>query len=152
MDSKILVDIFQVIRNDWINWIIFYDILLTNDVTILLQGASHQLQSAKMFTKHKWNKNWLLKVSLAENVYLSLIDTCVLSHSVIFSFDHPAATCGLAKSLPAWPKSSNNTINGDTGPSISIDFFDSSSGVSVIRLDSDRRVLKSKDDRKSFKI
>lgn len=76
--------------------------------------------------------------------YLSLIDTCLLSHSVIFSFDQPAATCGLAKSLPACPNNKSSTINGETGPSISIDFFDNSSGVKVIKLDNDRSVLKNK--------
>lgn len=75
-------------------------------------------------------------------VYLSLIDACVLSHSVIFSFDQPAAAWGLAKSLPAWPNSNINTTNGDIGPSISMDFFNNSSGVNVIKLDNDRSVLR----------
>lgn len=63
---------------------------------------------------------------------------------MIFSFDQPAATCGLAKSLPACPNNRSNTMNGETGPSISIDFFDNSSGVKVIKLDNDRSVLKNK--------
>lgn len=81
--------------------------------------------------------------------YLSLMDTCVLSHSVIFSFDHPAATWGLVRSLPACPNSKSNTMNGETGPSISIDFFASSSGDNVIKLDNDRSVLiKKKNEKK----
>lgn len=74
--------------------------------------------------------------------YLSLMDECLLNHSMIFSFDHPAATCGLARSLPAYPNNNNKIINGEIGPSISIDFLDNSSGVRVIKLDNARSVLK----------
>lgn len=71
------------------------------------------------------------------------MDKCVLNHSIIFSFDHPAATCGLARSFPAYPNSKSKMINGEIGPSISIDFLDNSSGVKVIKLDRARSVLKS---------
>lgn len=43
-------------------------------------------------------------------------------------------------------------MNGETGPSISMDFFDNSSGVSVIKLDSDRSVLKFTHYKSSFHL
>lgn len=73
--------------------------------------------------------------------YLSLIDICKLSHSMILSFVQPAATCGLAKSAPAYPKSNSKTIIGEMRPSISIGCLDNSSGVIDIKLDIDLNSL-----------
>lgn len=142
--SKDFINIFQVIGNNWIRWIIFDNIFLSNYIAVFLQCASHELQSEIQNAKLRRNQTKLLELTRNRRVcpkYLSLIDEWVRSHSVIFSFDQPAATCGLAKSLPACPNISSSTMNGETGPSISIDFFANSSGVNMIKLDNDRRVL-----------
>lgn len=140
---KAFINVFQISWDNGINWIIFCNIFLSNNISIFLQCTRHQLQSeidesTEITNCFSFNDDKFLRFN-----YLSLMDKCVPNHSIIFSFDHPAATCGLARSFPAYPNSKSKIINGDIGPSISIDFLDNSSGVKVIKLDRARSVLKS---------
>lgn len=73
--------------------------------------------------------------------YRSLLDVWSSSQAITLSVDQAAAVWGLAKSEPAWPKSSNRIMNGETGASTSGDWLDSSSGESVIKLDRDLSCL-----------
>lgn len=52
-----------------------------------------------------------------KQTHRSRSEVCPASHSSNFSFDQPAAVCGLTSSADAWPNSSSSTANGASGPS-----------------------------------